>query len=152
MYIMYVDESGTESVYDKTQFFVTSGVIFHENQLELMKQEIINYTSTYFTGSLEGAEIHLQQMFKGKGKFFGLNLTQKIALLDPLYSTIAGIPFIAIAIAIDKQKFIKKHSDLTEILDYGHMLLIERFDKHLQETDSKGIIRIDRTTSPNKVN
>ncbi|MCE2505593.1 MAG: DUF3800 domain-containing protein [Nitrosopumilaceae archaeon] len=137
-----------QSVYDKTQFFVTGGVIFYEDQLDFMKQEIQNYKDTYFTGSLEDAEIHLQQMFKGRGKFFGLNLSQKRALLDPLYDTINTIPFTAIA--IDKQKFVKRHADLNEILDYGHMLLIERYDKFLQENDCKGIVRIDRTTAPNK--
>lgn len=150
MHIMYVDESGTESVYDKTQFFVTGGVIFHEEQLDFMKQEIQNYKDTYFIGPLEGTEIHLQQMFKGRGRFFGLNLPQKRALLDPLYDTINNIPFTAIVTVIDKQKFVKKHSDLSEILDYGHMLLIERYDKFLQENYCKGIVRIDRTTAPNK--
>lgn len=148
---MYVDESGTESIYDKTKFFVTGGAIFHEDQLEFMKQQIDEYKATTFTGGLSGAEIHLQQMFKGKGAFYGLNLAQKMALLTPLYDTINNIPFTAIAIAIDKQKFAKRHSDLSEILDYGHMLLVERFDNFLRENSCKGVIRIDKTTPPNQI-
>ena len=147
---MYVDELGVESVYDNTKFFVTAGAIFHENDLSTMKTEIQNYKDANFSGVYQDAEIHLQHIFKGRGKFFGLNLSQKIALLNPLYSTLHNLPFTIISIAIDKQKFIQKHH-AREILDYGHMLLVERFDNFLVEHDNKGIIRIDRTTAPNKV-
>ena len=148
---MYVDESGVESVYDKTKFFVTAGAIFHEDDLETMKTTIRDYVKQNFTGNYANAEIHLQQLFKAKGKFFGLTQSQKLALLNSLYSTISGLPFIGIVIGIDKQKFVSKHSDPNDILDYGHMLLVERFDNFLVEHDEKGIIRIDRTTGSTEI-
>ena len=148
---MYVDESGVESVRDNSNFFVTAGAIFHEDDLATMKTDIQNYKDANFSGTHQDAEIHLQHIFKGRGKFFGLNLSQKLSLLNPLYSTLHNLPFTVISVAIDKQRFTQKHS-AREILDYGHMLLIERFNSFLVEKDNKGIIRIDRTTAPNKVN
>lgn len=147
---MYVDESGVESVCYNSNFFVTAGIIFHEDDLHLMKTEIQNYKDTNFNGVYKDAEIHLHHIFKGRGKFFGLSLPQKLALLNPLYSTLHNLPFTIISIVIDKQKFVQKHN-ARDILDYGYMLLVERFDNFLVENNNKGIIRIDRTTAPNKV-
>lgn len=152
MHIMYVDESGVMELSDPTTYFVTAGVIFHESDLDLMKNTVQNYKDNNFTGSLRGAEIHLYHMRKGRGRFRGLNLQQKIALLNPLYNDISTLPFTIIAVRVDKQKFARRHNDVSEILDYGYMLLTERFDYFLRENSSKGIVRIDRTTSPNQVN
>ena len=116
-----------------------------------MKTDIQNYKNANFSCTHQDAEIHLQHIFKGRGKFFGLNLSQKLSLLNPLYSTLHNLPFTIISVAINKQRFTKNHF-VREILDYGHMLLIERFNSFLVEKDNKGIIRIDRTTAPNKVN
>ena len=152
MFIMYVDESGVESVYDKTEYFVTAGVIVHEDYLETFKTEIRDYVNQNFRDAYADAEIHVHDMYKGKKLFFGLNQSQKLALLTSLYTKIDGLQFTAIAIGINKKKFAQRHSNLHEILDYGHMLLVERFDNFIEENDSKGIIRIDRTTPLNKVN
>ena len=40
---MYVDESGVESVRDNSNFFVTAGAIFHEDNIATMKTDIQNY-------------------------------------------------------------------------------------------------------------
>jgi len=143
---MYVDESGVESVYDKTKFFVTAGAIFHEDDLENMKTSLRDYKKQHFTSSYADAEIHVYNMYKGRAKFFGLNRQAKLNLLTPLYDVINNLPFTAIVIGIDKQKFIQRHSDPSKILDYGYMLLVERFDKFIEEKSNNGIMRIDRTT------
>lgn len=149
---MYVDESGTVELTDQTQYFVTAGTIFHEDALDTMKTEIDTYKDTNFTGKMKFAEIHVYDIWKGRGKFFGLNLTQKRSILDPLYQSISNLQFTSIAVRIDKKKFAKRHNDPNEVLNYGYMLLIERFDYFLRENKSKGIIRIDKTTPPDKVN
>jgi hypothetical protein len=142
---MYVDESGVADISDNSNYFVTAGIIFHENDLNAMKSEIQNYKNTYFTGNLANAEIHVYDIWRGKGSFFGLDLTQKIALLDPLYKTVNNLHITNIAIRIDKKKFVTRHP-INKILDYGYMLLVERFDNFLRDNESNGIIRIDRST------
>jgi len=147
---MYVDESGVESVYDKTKFFITAGVIIHEDDLESIKKTIRDYVDQNFSGSYKDAEIHIFHMYKGKGKFVGVNPVERMNLLNSLYAVIQNLSFTAIVIGIDKAKFIARHSDPNEILDFGHILLVERFDKFLEEHNNKGIIRIDRTTGPDR--
>ena len=56
---MYVDESGVESVRDNSNFFVTAGAIFHEDDLTTMKTDIQNYKDANFSGTHQDAEIHL---------------------------------------------------------------------------------------------
>lgn len=148
---MYLDESGTIETTDDTEFFVTTGAIFHENDLDHMKNSIQEYKDSYFIGRLRHAEIHLYQIWKGRGKFYGLNNSEKTALLDPLYNTISKLPFTIITVRINKSDFVKRHS-AEDILVYGYMLLIERFDYFLREKSNKGIIRIDKTTPPDRVN
>ena len=87
---------------------------------------------------------------KVKKDFNGLNLNQKTALLNPLYDTINKMTCTTIAIVIDKNKFVKRHHP-TEILEYGYMLLVERFDNFLRENNNKGVIKIDKSTQPNEV-
>ena len=144
---MYVDDSGNSDINDRTNFFVTGGVIIHENALNSMKDDIQNYKDTEFTGQLQGAEIHVYEIYKEKKSFAGVPLQQRLNLLQQLYSIINQIPITTIVIGIDKRKFIQRHSDPKEILDYGYMLLVERFDKFLNEKNDNGIIRIDRSTN-----
>jgi len=152
MYIMYVDESGVREISDRTPFFVTTGAIFYEDNLYVMKNAIQDYKDNYFTGSLNGAEIHLYYMWRGKGRFHGLNQQQRIALIDPLYDLINKLQFTTIAVRIQKNKFALRHSNPSEILEYGYMLLVERFDYFLRDNNSKGIIRIDKSTMPYQAN
>ena len=147
---MYVDESGGSEMSDSTNFFVTCGIIFHESDLNSMKNRIQNYKTDNFNGKLKDAEIHLYHIWKGRGKFHGINFKEKMDLLDPLYSVISEMQFTVISISIDKEKFSQRHSDHDEILDYGYMLLAERFDNFLTEHEEKGIIRLDRITRPDR--
>lgn len=146
MYLMYVDDSGTSDINDDTKFFVTDGAIIHENDLNSMKDDIQNYKDVEFTGQLQGAEIHVYDIYKEKKAFAGIPLSKRTDLLQKLYSIINKIPMTTIVIGIDKQKFIRRHSDPDEILDYGYMLLVERFDNFLNDKNDNGIIRIDRST------
>jgi len=148
MYFMYIDESGVSETTHPSQYFITTGTIFHENNLNSMKADIQDYKDTNFVGAFQNAEIHVYDMWKARNSFFGLSIPQKTALVDSLYNTISGLSCTIIAVRIDKQEFIQHHSNPAEILDYAYMLLVERFDNFLVENDEKGIIRIDQTTEP----
>ena len=150
LYIMYVDESGVEEITDDTKYFVTSGVIIHENSLADMKEKISEFKNKKFLGNLEDAEIHVHEIFKGKKEFYGLTPVQIKEILDELYNTITKIPFSTISVVIDKPKLKDSEFKDWDILETGYTFLIERFDKFLRRTNHKGIIRIDKTS--NKVN
>lgn len=144
---MYVDESGCPDIHDTTQYFVTCGTIFQDNDLTSMKERVQNYKDTHFTGALQNAEIHLYNMWKGNKEFYGLSSPQKKSLLDPLYNMINQLPCTIIATGIDKPKFVTRHRP-DQILEYSYMLLVERFDNFLHENNSRGLIRVDQSTNP----
>lgn len=147
---MYVDESGVPEIKDNTKFFVASGAVFHEKELETMKKLIIEFKNNNFTGKLDGAELHVHDIYKGKNVFYGLSKQQKYDLLDNVYSTIEKLDLTIITIAIDKTKLKIKYPHY-KIAETAYKFLIERFDKFLGEKDNKGVIRIDRTTNDQEI-
>ena len=142
------DESGVEEITDQTKYFVTSGVIFHENALAEMKKKITEFKEDVFVGKLKDLEIHVHDIYKGKNDFYGLITKEEgKVILDKLYTTISTIEFSVTSVAIDKVSLREsKYSDY-DILEKGYTFLVERFDKFLRRTNSKGIIRIDKTSN-----
>ncbi len=145
---MYVDEAGVAELTHPSTYFITTGVIFHTNDLYSMKNEIQNYKNTFFIGALENAEIHVHKIWQSKSEFTGMLPPAKTALLDPLYDIISKLPCTVITVLIDKKKFTSKHSNPNLIHYYAYMILTERYDYFLRDNASKGLIRIDRTSSP----
>lgn len=151
MHIMYVDEAGVADLTHPSTYFITTGVIFHTDDLYSMKNQIQKYKDDYFIGTLENAEIHIHKIWQSKSEFTGMLPPAKISLLDPLYNLISNLPCTVIAVLIDKKKFTDRHSDPDQIHQYAYMILTERYDYFLRDNDSKGLIRIDRTSSPQEL-
>jgi len=144
---MYVDESGSELLSDKSPWYVTSGVIFHEDDLSSMKGSVQNYKNNNFVGKLKGAEIHLHDMFNCQNRFEDMSQQEKWSLIDNLYQTVSALPMTIISSCINKYKFIRKYGSLEDkIIDYCYVMLVERFQMFLQDNNNKGIMRIDKTT------
>lgn len=151
MHIMYVDESGTEDLTDDTRFFVIGGVIVHEDDLIPMEEKIQWYKDSNFYGFAKDAEIHLHQMYRSRGKFHGINKSEKYRMFDALFDAIHEIKLAAIVIVIDKLRLKETADEYSHILDYGYTMLTERFQMFLKENGCKGIMRVDKTTPPNRV-
>lgn len=141
---MYIDESGVPEITDPTKYFVTTGVIFHENSLVNMKRIISEFKDRQFIGKLKDAEIHLYDMYKGKKEFYGLTPQEIKIILDDLYDELRKIHFSIISIVINKQDLKTSKYAHYDILETGYTYLIERFDKFLRRTNNKGVIRIDK--------
>jgi len=113
-----------------------------------MKTEIQQYRDNYFTDELTGATIHVHDMYNNTGQFETLFNPRKTALISALYEKIGNLPMTIISIGINKPKFIAQgYVDKTSVLDMAYTMVIERFDNFLEENNSKGIVRIDRTTN-----
>lgn len=148
---MYIDESGSELVSDKSPYYLTSGVIFHEDDLSLMKRRILDYKNENFISDLVGAEIHLYDMFNCIKKFEGLTDQRKWDLINKLYDAIDTLPMTTISACINKEKLVYEHKKPEKkIIEMAYTIILERFQMFLQDTVSKGMIRIDRTTDKNQ--
>lgn len=144
---MYIDESGVEQINDPTKYFVTSGAIFHENNLAEMKKKIIDFKNNVFVGTLQDAEIHVHDIYKSQKDFYGITKQQSLNILDSLYSELFKTQFSITSVAIDKPTLKNSKFSNYDILETGYTFLIERFDKFLRRTNNKGIIRIDKTSN-----
>lgn len=150
---MYIDEAGVEAKNDQTQYFVTSGAIFHEDDLTDMKKTVHAFKNNIFTGKFANNEIHTHDIYKGKNKFLGITPSQIDTILTSLYTIINNLNFSTISVAIDKPALMKSKFSNYDVLETAYKFLVERFDKYLRRTENMGIIRIDKTSDrPNILN
>ena len=103
MPVMYVDESGSVSYNDNTNFFVLSGVIVEEDKINDLKRSTYEYKLKHFTGQYVDAEIHAHDIFKAKGDFASLSFSKQQEMSDELYRNISSLDITAVSVVIDKE-------------------------------------------------
>ena len=146
---MYVDESGSVSYNDNTNFFVLSGVIVEEDKINDLKRSTYEYKLKHFTGRYVDAEIHAHDMLKTKGDFTSLSFSKQQEMLDELYHNISNLDITAASVVIDKESLRRRYPDW-KVFNTAWKFLIEIFDRFLEERsgeNSDGIIKIDRSSS-----
>jgi hypothetical protein len=147
LYILYVDDSGSPSVKDNTSYYVISGVIIHETDINQMEREVQQYKSLNFIIGYKNAEIHVHDIYKSQRKFSELTRQTKYELLDNLYSMINTLPITTISVGISKVQLLQIHPDW-DVFNAAWTFLTERFDKFVSDhgnSINKGII-IDRSS------
>lgn len=98
---MYVDESGCLKSNDD-RYYVISGVIIHEYEIQSIEQEIGKYKLTNF-GKCD-LEIHAYHIWNGKGQFSEIDHNDRKLCMRNLYKAINLFPVTIIGIIIDKFK------------------------------------------------
>jgi hypothetical protein len=145
---MYVDDSGSPSVKDNTSYYVISGVIVHEIDINQMERKVQQYKSLNFIRGYEDAEIHVHDIYKGQRKFSELTLPRKHEILNNLYSLINTLPITIISVGISKVRLLHSHPDW-DVFNAAWTFLTERFDKYVSDhgnSINKGIIIVDRSS------
>jgi hypothetical protein len=145
---MYVDDSGSPSVKDNTSYYVISGVIVHEIDINQMERKVQQYKSLNFIRGYEDAEIHVHDIYKGQRKFSELTLPRKHEILNNLYSLINTLPITIISVGISKVRLLQSHPDW-DVFNAAWTFLTERFDKYVSDhgnSINKGIIIVDRSS------
>src|SRR5688572_6332823 len=98
---MYVDESGCLKLNDD-RYYVITGVIIHEHEIQNIEQEIEKYKLTNF-GKCD-LEIHAYNIWNGKGPFSKIGHSDRKLWMRNLYKAIHLFPVTVIGIIIDKFK------------------------------------------------
>ena len=146
---MYVDESGSVSYNDNTNFFVLSGVIVEEDKINDLKRSTYEYKLKHFTGQYVDAEIHAHDIFKAKGDFASLSFSKQQEMSDELYRNISSLDITAVSVVIDKESLRRRYPGW-KVFNTAWVSLVKRFDKFLEERSGEnnhGIIKIDRSSS-----
>jgi hypothetical protein len=76
---MYVDDSGSPSMKDNSDYYVISGVIIHETDIYPVEGATQTYKNRF--EEFKRAEIHVHDIFKGQNEFSGLTLARKYEIL-----------------------------------------------------------------------
>lgn len=153
MYFMYVDESGTEQRAERSRYFVVSGVTVHENYVDDLERRMAQTRRELLPKRFQEQEIHVHDIYKGCKTFRGITPNEIQKTLNGLYKSFLGMDFSVIVVAIDKERWFNSNYLRYDVQKSAYTFLIERFDKYLQRNNSKGLIRIDRTSNkPNTLN
>ena len=131
MIIMYVDDSGSPSYADHTNYYVLSGVIIQDDYIKDLQKAVFNYKQNNFIGNFIDEKIHTHDIYKAKGNFETINLTTKTSLLKNLYNMVKELECTAISVVINKDNFKKEHSTW-KVSNIALTYLIERYDKYLE--------------------
>lgn len=134
---MYIDESGKEETSDQMQYFLVSGVVIQEKDLQDMYVTVRNIRTTIFPARFQNPEIHVQRIYKGHKDFYGISKDEARKSLDMLYTSLQDINFSTILIVIDKKALLCSPYNDYDVLETAYVFLIERFDKFLQKKERK---------------
>ena len=129
---MYVDDSGSPSLKDNSSYYVISGVIVHEIDINQMERKVQQYKSLNFISGYKDAEIHAHDIYKSQRKFSELTRPRKYEIFDNLYSLINTLPITIISVGISKVRLLKSHPDW-DIFSAAWTFLTERFDKYVSD-------------------
>ena len=143
---MYVDDSGNPNIEDETQYYVISGVIINTCDLFHIEIELENFRRKYFVSDFKNEEIHVHEIYKGKGKFVNLFKKQKYNILNGLYCTIEHLPIITISVGIHKENMSRLYPHWN-LFNTAWTFLAERFDMFLcgESLEQVGQIIIDES-------
>lgn len=83
----------------------------------------------------------------------GITPSEVQKTLSGLYESFLDMNFSVIVIVIDKGRWFDSNYRRYYVQQSAYTFLIERFDKYLQKNNSRGLIRIDKTSNkPNALN
>lgn len=148
MKIMYIDESGNTMPLSQkgTKFLVLSGAIINEENIQGIEKEFRKIKEKYYqdpdieikSNFLRYANPELTELSPLK-----LNSKEKYDELEAeVTNYLKKIPVILYSVIIDKVAYWKQYPAQNPY-DIAYIFLLERFQKHLKNSDSLGIAIID---------
>ena len=144
---MYVDESGSASYNDSTNYFVLSGIIAAKDKIKELKRASYEYKLKNFVDNYIDSEIHTHSIYQSKHDFTSLDLTRKQELLDELYTMINALDVTIISVAINKE-LLKSQYPKWNVFNTAWVYLVEYFDEFLEDNCKvHGSIKVDKSSN-----
>lgn len=143
---MYVDDSGSPSMRDNSDYYVVSGAIIHELDIRQVEIRTQQYKKKHFREYAK-EEIHVHDIYKSQRGFSGLTINRKYELLDTLYEFVETLPITIISVGIDKPDLLRERPQW-HIFNAAWTFLIERFDRYIIDSRGRdrGIIIVDKSS------
>lgn len=148
MYLMYIDESGDTIPLTKLgkKFLVLTGAVIHEADIPKIEEKFRAIKDKYY----QDPDIEIKSNFLRYANPdlteyspIKLNDRQKYDELEKdMADFLKGIPVVLLSVVIDKTGFWKQFPAQNPY-DQAYILLLERFQKYLEEQKGLGICIID---------
>ena len=145
--MMYVDDSGSPDLKDRSGYYVISGVIIHELHIRNIEVETQYYKENNF-GKYNNCEIHVSDIFNETREFKGIEPVEKYKILDSLYDFIEKLEMTVISVGIDKVEIVERYTK-SLIFTYAWTQLIERFNSFISDNgnnQNKGLVITDKSS------
>ena len=157
MYFTYIDESGDTGT--KSKYFILSGIIIHENNLEDILLKIIEFRQEikkkYRLNIRE--EIHSTEFVnrkvnpRSRKSFEKISKNIRIKILKDTLLFVNSLNIKTFSVVLDKEKHFNKRKDI-DILEFVWNVFLNRIDSSIKhknidgKADEKTIIISDMTT------
>ena len=146
MTIMYVDDSGSHSYKDHTNYFILAGIIVIDDKIKNLQKITLEYKHSIFDDEFVDSEIHAHHIYRSRGDFQFLDYQTKIKLLDGLYKMIYALDCVGIIIVINKNK-LKQKNPKWDVFNTAWLFLLDAYEAFLQENSFQvGKIKVDKSS------
>jgi Protein of unknown function (DUF3800) len=134
-FIVYVDESGDHKLtkYDpEFPVFVLSFCVFRKSEyISRVVPALQQIKFNHFGHDM--VVFHEREIRKASGRFaFLTDAARRTAFMDDINALVEASPFVIIAVAIRKAKFIEKHAESRHAYHFAMRLGLERVEKFLR--------------------
>jgi hypothetical protein len=148
MYLLYLDESGEPSNWEKQKHFVIGGVAVHEGQVSDLIKHLQKIQENYFPGVSIPIEFHAEHVKHSKGVYNSFPLKKREQILEDVYKLIldTGFPNIIVFAAVMSQDAAKGATQVRSDTFEG---VCSRFNnfliwEHRLRYTTKGLVIIDK--------
>jgi hypothetical protein len=146
VYVLYVDESGRSGLLDPNQPFHTlGGLAFHDSEWKAIESTLIARVDALVPPPRPPDwELHMAQIFHGKGHFHGMSRTTREALVDAVADLFSTYTMTLFMMVIDKVNLVQQYVWPVPPPRLAYEFMIERFDRYLSHRqDQVGMIVSD---------
>lgn len=144
--MLYVDESGRSGLHDPDQpFHILGGLAFHDSAWKAIESDLAKRVDTISPPPRPPEwEIHMSQIFHGKGHFKGTPRRQRSDLVSAVLDLFSTHRMTLFMMVIDKAAHVGKYAYPVPPARLAYEFMIERFDMYLgAEADQVGMIVSD---------
>lgn len=147
MFLFYVDESGTCSNDNQTNYFVLAAIaVEDQHSLQIYKEFSVCKQRIFLKKNPEEWELKTRELCQGEKLFKGHKWESRVRIFLELSNTLAQLPLQIFAVVVNKELYYMNREELkNDVLLYRLTFnrLLEELDAFLKHSYTKGILLMD---------